>query len=429
MPLGAFTLTATLDRLRASTDGTLLVSGATLTVDLHLTGEGEVSGRLLLSNGQIAAGATVVLRHALAGTRELVTDANGAFIFSAVPTGSYVLDIVHGATGELARIPGGLAEPGDSRRYQLALAGLGTLRVNAMAAGVPAAGVRVALALRGTLAAGREATTDANGVAEFTAVPRVDYGITATRSGADTREYFHYIGTLAGASDTVALALERNYLPQATITGRVLDARARPVPDQWVRVSTRDTTIGSPDTFPQPIWSEYLIRSDSAGNYRFDNVVLDTDGRFNFKVDVLIDGILRGRAIPSAVPDALLNIALADSFIAAWYTKYYYWTARPVTMAKVVLGADHVPAILTPPFPSYVSGHAAFSGAAARILGVQFPDEQATVDAMAEEAAMSRLYGGIHYRFDNEDGLAMGRAVADLVLQRFGGRNAEISAK
>jgi len=116
---------------------------------------------------------------------------------------------------------------------------------------------------------------------------------------------------------------------------------------------------------------------------------------------------------------AKLNIALADTFIAVWHTKYYHWTARPVTMAKVVLGVDMKSAILTPPFPSYVSGHAAFSGAAARILGEVFPQEQAALDAMAEEAALSRMYGGIHYRFDNEDGLQLGRTVAGIVLSKF----------
>ena len=115
---------------------------------------------------------------------------------------------------------------------------------------------------------------------------------------------------------------------------------------------------------------------------------------------------------------AKLNMALADTFITVWHTKYYYWTARPITMAKVVLGVDMTPAILTPPFPSYVSGHAAFSGAAARIIGSVFPQEEAAVDAMAEEASLSRMYGGIHYRFDNEDGLQLGRTVANVVLAR-----------
>jgi len=115
---------------------------------------------------------------------------------------------------------------------------------------------------------------------------------------------------------------------------------------------------------------------------------------------------------------AMLNVALADTFIAVWDAKYHYWTARPVSMAKTVLGVELKPAILTPPFPSYVSGHAAFSGASARILGASFPQEAGKLDAMALEAATSRMYGGIHYRHDNEDGLLLGRAVASVVLKK-----------
>jgi len=117
---------------------------------------------------------------------------------------------------------------------------------------------------------------------------------------------------------------------------------------------------------------------------------------------------------------ALLNVALADSFIAAWEAKYYYWTGRPVSMARSVRNHALTPAILTPPFPAYPSGHAAFSGAAARILGTVFPQEAQSVGAMAEEAAISRLYGGIHYRHDNDDGLTLGRAVAHAALARLG---------
>ena len=55
---------------------------------------------------------------------------------------------------------------------------------------------------------------------------------------------------------------------------------------------------------------------------------------------------------------ARMNMALADAFIAAWDAKYAYWTLRPATAAKKLLGVDWSPLILTPPFPSYVSGHA-----------------------------------------------------------------------
>ena len=116
---------------------------------------------------------------------------------------------------------------------------------------------------------------------------------------------------------------------------------------------------------------------------------------------------------------AHLNIAMADVFIAAWDAKYYYWTARPITAAKYILGAEHKPLLLTPPFPSYVSGHAAFSGSAAKVLGFYIPERSQFFDAMAEEAAYSRLLGGIHFRHDNDDGLSLGRKVATKVLKTY----------
>ncbi|MDY6947000.1 MAG: vanadium-dependent haloperoxidase [Pseudomonadota bacterium] len=116
---------------------------------------------------------------------------------------------------------------------------------------------------------------------------------------------------------------------------------------------------------------------------------------------------------------AQLNIAEADAFIATWDAKYHFWTMRPVTAAKYVLGVDLKPAVLTPPFPSYPSGHATFSGAAAEVLSSYFPAEAKKLRAMAAEAAYSRLLGGIHYRHDNEDGLALGRRVAQRVLEKY----------
>lgn len=111
-----------------------------------------------------------------------------------------------------------------------------------------------------------------------------------------------------------------------------------------------------------------------------------------------------------------LNIAMADAFISAWDSKYFYWSIRPVTAAKKILGINFKPSILTPPFPSYVSGHAATSGAASAILASYFPVYDKKFTKMGDQAAMSRLYGGIHYRFDNDKGLEQGRQIAEIVF-------------
>lgn len=119
---------------------------------------------------------------------------------------------------------------------------------------------------------------------------------------------------------------------------------------------------------------------------------------------------------------AQLNIAQADAFIATWEAKYHYWTMRPVSAAKYALGIEFKSAILTPPFPSFPSGHATFSGAAAEVLSVYFPQRAKVLRAMAEEAANSRLLGGIHFRHDNEEGLVLGRRIAAKVLNIYGAK-------
>ena len=70
-----------------------------------------------------------------------------------------------------------------------------------------------------------------------------------------------------------------------------------------------------------------------------------------------------------------------------------------------------------PNFPSYISGHSTFSGAAAAILGHIIPDRAAAYDAMANEASMSRIYGGIHYEFANRDGLKAGRKISEYIFK------------
>jgi len=120
---------------------------------------------------------------------------------------------------------------------------------------------------------------------------------------------------------------------------------------------------------------------------------------------------------------ATLNTAQADAFIACWDAKYRYWSERPVTAIRRELDPDWLPLIPTPPFPSYVSGHSSVSAAAAVVLAAHFPGQARRLHARAREAAMSRLYGGIHFRVDNEAGLTLGRALGTAaVVRRRAGR-------
>jgi hypothetical protein len=136
---------------------------------------------------------------------------------------------------------------------------------------------------------------------------------------------------------------------------------------------------------------------------------------------------------------AKVGIANADAFIACWATKYQYNLLRPVTYVHTVLGdAGWATPLVTPPFPEFTSGHSAQSGATARVLTDLFGDVAFTdrthaarglpsrsfssfFDA-AHEAAISRFYGGIHFRSAIERGIdqgeCVGRAVSALEFRR-----------
>jgi membrane-associated phospholipid phosphatase len=120
----------------------------------------------------------------------------------------------------------------------------------------------------------------------------------------------------------------------------------------------------------------------------------------------------------AALVFATLNTAQADGFIAAWDAKYTYWSERPVTAVRQMFDPKWSPYVYTPPFPSYVSGHSTTSGAASTVLKHFFPKQAAQFDAWAQEAAISRLYGGIHFRSDNDVGLRLGQDVAGRALAR-----------
>jgi hypothetical protein len=120
---------------------------------------------------------------------------------------------------------------------------------------------------------------------------------------------------------------------------------------------------------------------------------------------------------------AVLNIAATDAVVACFEAKYHYWSIRPSQADTTLVLADSVG---LPNFPSYPSGHACSAGAFDGVLGAYFPQDRAEFTRIAEEQAMSRLYGGIHYRFDNDGGLALGRIVAryDVEQERRGKLNA-----
>lgn len=111
-----------------------------------------------------------------------------------------------------------------------------------------------------------------------------------------------------------------------------------------------------------------------------------------------------------------LCVAMHDALIACWTVKLRDWSERPITSIRRELDPAFVPVVVTPGHPSYVSGHATLSAAAAQVLAAHWPTQREALWVKAEEAAMSRLWGGIHFRSDNEQGLLLGRAVGEEVV-------------
>ncbi|HEX6227005.1 MAG TPA: vanadium-dependent haloperoxidase [Chryseolinea sp.] len=147
----------------------------------------------------------------------------------------------------------------------------------------------------------------------------------------------------------------------------------------------------------------------------------------------------------SAEAYAKVAIAVADAFIACWDEKYRSLLIRPETYINQYIDEEWVPLLQTPPFPEHISGHSTISGAAAVTLTNVFGDNFSFVDsteteyglparnfksfdAAANEAAVSRLYGGIHYRPANEIGLTVGRRVGEFLNEKLKTRKREGTA-
>jgi len=110
---------------------------------------------------------------------------------------------------------------------------------------------------------------------------------------------------------------------------------------------------------------------------------------------------------------ALLNMAEMDAAIVCWDTKYFYFNPRPTQVNPQIKTLTGIPN-----FPSYSSGHSNFSAAAATILTYLLPDRGTKFTDLANQAAMSRLYGAIHTRQDVEVGLTTGAAVGQYAVLR-----------
>lgn len=129
-----------------------------------------------------------------------------------------------------------------------------------------------------------------------------------------------------------------------------------------------------------------------------------------------------------------VGISASDAFISCWKCKYKFSILRPVTFINTAIDTKWSAYLANPPFPEYTSGHATVSGAIAIVLSDMFGYNYSFTDHShknksyqprsfdsfldyANEAALSRLYGGIHYRNSNENGLINGKRIGQLICK------------
>lgn len=129
------------------------------------------------------------------------------------------------------------------------------------------------------------------------------------------------------------------------------------------------------------------------------------------------------------------SMAVADGFISAWDEKYRSNLIRPETVINQYVDENWTPLLQTPPFPEYTSAHSVISGAASVAMSSIFGDHfafdddtemiynlptrhyESFLDA-SKEAAISRLYGGIHYRAATQEGLVQGLNLGEFVVDK-----------
>ncbi len=225
----------------------------------------------------------------------------------------------------------------------------------------------------------------------------------AKRDGSDAA----FTGSFAPApgkwsSPTPAFPLAGTWKPWALSSGS--QARLAPPP-----------TFGSPEMTAQIDGVKNFARTVQTSQIAwfwqpsFIDPWVDTMNQMLFENHIDRDPPLAARIY------ALTLAAQHDATIACWDTKYTYLEMRPIQADSAIQTL-----FPTPAHPSYPSGHACASAAAATALGAVFPGAAATLAARAKEAGLSTFYAGIHYQIDVDQGLALGQQAAQASVQRSG---------
>jgi len=197
-------------------------------------------------------------------------------------------------------------------------------------------------------------------------------------------------------------------------------------------------TIGSSLTEEQKTiatyWDDNPFVMEHAGHLMYGNKKITPVGHW-IGITTIACKMKNTDAVRSAEAYALTSAAIFDSFIACWEEKYRTQVVRPITVIHELIDRKWQPMLQTPAFPEYTSGHSGISAAAAHILTQLFGQNFAFEDTSdleyigmkrtfqsfeqaAQEASISRVYGGIHYRSSVDAGAMQGKKVGEHLLQK-----------
>ena len=203
---------------------------------------------------------------------------------------------------------------------------------------------------------------------------------------------------------------------------------------EMMEVYTRSKNLTDEEKEITMFWDDNPFISRHKGHVMFQDKKMTPGGHW-----MAIAGIgcrlKKAGLVTSAQAYALTSVGLYDAFIACWHEKYNTVRLRPQTAIQRLVDEQWISFLQTPPFPEYPSGHSTISATAAEILTHMFGDNLSYTDSSeleynlpvrsfrsfrqaAEEASISRLYGGIHFRCGCEQGNALGKKVAAAILAR-----------
>jgi hypothetical protein len=181
-------------------------------------------------------------------------------------------------------------------------------------------------------------------------------------------------------------------------------------------------------------WDDNPAVIEHSGHMTFANKKITPGGHW-MGITALASKQAGADLVKTAQSYALTAIALYEGFISCWDEKYRSNYVRPVTVINEKIEKTWMPLLQTPPFPEYTSGHSTISASAAEVLTALYGDNFAFLDTSdlpyigmqrnftsfrqaALESSISRVYGGIHYRFSTDTGTEQGKKIGALIVKK-----------